>query len=148
MASAQQQILNAMKTLLSSGGTVAGSRVFVDRVDPLQPSELPAITIDEAGPETVETIMMDGTQRRTSIVAVRGVLSSGSASADARAFGLAIEKLIAADAALRALCQFGCRIELSQTIAEGEGDRMLATRQQQWRFAYRVHNLNPDIINP
>jgi hypothetical protein len=149
MASAQQQILDTLQALLAAGGTVAGMRVFVDRVDPLQTSELPAILIEEAGPEGNEFVMLDRTQRRTAPVTVHCVLSSSTtASADARAFGLAVEKLIWTDAALRTLCQFGIELDSSQTIPQGEGDRLLATRQQQWRFAYRVNPLNPDIINP
>ena len=49
MAHAQQQVLDAVRAALVLAATVAGARVFVDRVDPLQASELPAILVDEDG---------------------------------------------------------------------------------------------------
>lgn len=146
---AQQQIFNALQSLLAAGGTVAGVRVFLDRVDPLQADELPAIIIEEANGESAEIKQLDGTQRRESIVNIYCCLVASTAAAtDCRAFGLEVEKLVAASAALRTLCQYGLSITESRTITNGEGDRLLATRLQTWQLAYRVHPTNPDIINP
>ena len=146
---AQQQVLNALQALLAAGGTVAGARVYLDRTAPLQPSELPAILIDEEGVESVETVMLDGSQERQTRAAVNCVLAATTtAPADARAFGLAVEKLIAGSSTLADLCRFGVVIAESRTDIQGEGDRLIATRQQIWRLGYHLNPLNPDVINP
>ncbi|CAH1387021.1 hypothetical protein [Candidatus Nitrotoga sp. M5] len=148
-APAQLQILNALKTLLVAGSTAAGARVFLHRTDPLQADELPALVIEEAGPITMETIMMDGSERRDMDVIVYCALAaSDTAAADSMTFGLATEKLIAADTGLQTLCQFGVNILERSNPMNGEGDRFLAASQQKWRFGYWVHPLNPDVINP
>jgi hypothetical protein len=143
---AQQQILNALQALLAAGGTVAGASVFVDRVDPLQPEELPAILIEEDG-ETVDPYTIHGVEQRELSVTVSPVLAhSTTAAADVRAFGLVVEKLIAPSTALAALAKLGVRITASRPVLNGEGDRMLAARQQSWRLTYLVNASTPDII--
>ncbi len=128
---------------------MAGARVYLDRADPLTPADLPAILIEEDGGERVETAMLNSDQKRESLVAVNCVLAhTTTAPADCRAFGLAVEKLIAGSSSLRSLCRFGVVIEQSRTDIRGEGDRLLATRQQTWRLGYHVNPLNPDTINP
>lgn len=148
MAHAQQQILDALQSLLAGGGTVAGARVFVDRVDPLQPSDLPAILIEESPEgETAEPYTVHGVEQRILEVLVSGVLShSTTAAADARALGLAIEKLVAPSTALAALAKLGVRITNSSMVVQGDLDRLLAARQQTWRFSYMVNAATPDVI--
>jgi len=148
MASAQQQILDALQTLLAAGGTVAGSRVFLDRVDPLQPSELPAILIEEGSSgETAESFTISGIDRRELAVEVHCVIShSTTAAADARAFGVAVEKLIAPSAALSVKASQGIQLQATRPALQGEGDRLLATRSQSWTFAYLVRSEAPDIL--
>ena len=150
MAHAQQQILDALQTLLAAGSTVAGSRVFLDKVDPLQDGELPAILIKEADQgEEAEEIMLVGMQKRTLFVEVMAVLAaSTSAAADSRTFGLAVEKLIMASAVIRGLCVLGVHLTRSKILIDGEGDRLLACRLQHWQFSYYLSPLNPDTINP
>ena len=147
MAHAQQQILDALAALLVAGGTVAGARVFVDRVDPLQPNELPAILIEEGDGETAEPYTIHGVERRELDVSISCVLTHGTtAAADARAFGLAVEKLVAPSTALAALAKLGVQLTSSRMVVSGEGDRLLAARAQSWRFAYMVNPASPDII--
>ena len=148
MAHAQQQVLNALQALLAGGGTVAGSRVFLDRVDPLQPDELPAILIDEDGDgESSEPYTISSLDARELGVQVSCVLAhSTTAAADARAFGLAVEKLAAPSTALAAIAKRGVRITGSRQDNSGEGDRLLAARVQAWRFAYLVDPATPDVI--
>lgn len=148
MAHAQQQILDALKTLLAAGGTVAGTRVFLDRVDPLQPTELPAILIEEEPEgESAEPYTVHGVEQRELAVLVSGVLShSTTAAADARNLGLAIEKLIAPSTALAALAKLGVRITNSRMVVQGDLDRLLAARLQSWRFTYLVNAATPDVI--
>lgn len=148
MASAQQQILNALQALLAAGGTVAGGRVFVDRVDPLQPSELPAIIIQEdpAG-EACEPVIDGQVDRRELAVSVHCVIShSSNAAAQAREFGVVVEKLIAGSAALATLAQGAVQLQSSRPNLEGDSDRLLATRAQSWLFAYFVHPTTPDVL--
>lgn len=148
MASAQQQILNALQSLLVGGGTVAGSNVFVDRVDPLQPSELPAIKVDEgASGESSEPYTIHGVDQRTLSVVVECVTShSTTAAADARAFGVAVEKLIAESLVLATLAKLGVQLQNTRPALEGEGDRLVATRIQTWQFSYLVRPEAPDLI--
>lgn len=148
MAHAQQQILDALQAVLAAGGTVAGARVFLDRVDPLQANELPAILIEEGdGGERAETLCLSGEERRELDVQVSCVLAAATtAPADARAFGLAVEKLIAGSAALGVLARLERRITESRIVINGDGDRLLSSRQQSWRFAYVVSPTAPDVI--
>lgn len=148
MAHAQQQILDAIKTLLAAGSTTAGARVFLDRVDALQASELPAILIEEDGDgESSEPYTVHGIERRTLAVQVSGVIAHATtAAADARALGLAIEKLISPSASIASLCKGGWQITSSRMVTDGDGERLLATRQQSWRFVYLVSRDSPDII--
>ena len=144
---AQQQVLNALQALLAAGGTVAGARVYLDRADPLTASELPAILIEEDGGESAEPSTIHGVEQRELGVQVAAVLShSTTAAADARAFGLAVEKLIATSTSLRALAKLGVRIASSRQINSGEFDRLMAAREQSWRFTYLVDAATPDVI--
>lgn len=148
MASAQQQIMTALQTMLAAAGTVAGARVYLDRVDSLQAADLPAIVIDERG-EASEVIELDDTQQRTSTFGVHCVLAHTTTAAfDARAFGLAVEKAIAGSATVKALAHLGIYITDSKTEINGDGDRLLASRDQVWQASYLVHPTNPEIINP
>lgn len=148
MASAQQQIMNALQTLLAAGATVASTRVFLDKVDNLQAADLPAIVIEEKG-ETAEVVQMDGLQERTSTLAVHCVLThTTTAAADARSFGLAVEKLIANSSAVAALAHLGIFIQQADTAINGDGATLLASRDQIWQASYLVHPTNPEIINP
>lgn len=146
MAHAQQQLLNALQAVLASGGTVAGGRVFVDRIDPLQPEELPALLIEEdADGETSEQFAVSGLERRELSVLVHCVLAhSTDAPAQARSLGLAVEKLMAPSVALSSLASQGLRLTSSRPLVSGDGDRLLASRQQAWVFAYLVRPESPD----
>jgi hypothetical protein len=148
MASATDQIMTALQTALIAASTAAGARVYIDRVDSLQPNEVPAILIEDRG-EASEVIELDDTQQRTSTIAIHCATShSTSAASDARAFGVAVEKAIANSAAVKALAHLGMYIQSSQTEVNGDGDRLLASRDQVWQATYLVHPTAPDLINP
>lgn len=148
MAHAQQQVLDALQAVLIAGGTLAGTRVFVDRVDPLQREELPAILIEEDGDgESAETDDLEGIERRVLRVVIGCVLAdSDSAAADGRAFGLVVEKLVSPSAAIRAFSATGPRLTSSRLLQNGEGDRLLGGRQQAWLIDYCVDPSAPDVI--
>lgn len=148
MAHAQQQILDALQIILAAGSTVASTRVFVDRVDPLQADELPAILIDEdADGEASEISTVADWEQRTLAVQVTCVLAdSTTAAAEARDFGLAVEKLIATSATMTTLAKMGYRITASRQANVGSGDRLFGARQQSWQFSYLVAADEPDVI--
>lgn len=143
----QQQILDAVKTLLAAAGTAATSNVFLDRVDPLQKDELPAIVIEESPDgEAAEPYLIHGVEQRTFQVDIAGAVKGGAeAPAAARALGLEIEKAIAASAPLAVLCKGGVRIRASRQINTGEGDEVIPARQQRWEFIYYVRPEAPDV---
>lgn len=146
MPHAQQIVINAVQAALVAANTVAGARVFADRTDPLQPTELPAILIDEAQGETAEAFDLQGRQKRTLSLQVQCILAQSQAAAQAREFGLAAEKAIESNATLQTLCSLGVAIQSSAPITNGDGDRLTGTRLQQWQFAYVVDPLNPENI--
>lgn len=147
MAHLQQQVLDLIQTTLAAGATVAGSRVFVDRVDPLQPQDLPAILVDEAGDgERIEPLTIGGGQQRSLSVQIVCVVAHGSAAAaQARSLGLAVEKLIQASLPLAALCRLGIELTGTRLQIAGDGDRLMSTREQAWVFSYAVRGETPDL---
>ena len=148
MAHAQQQVLDAVVAAITAAATVAGPRVYLDLVDPLDAAQLPAVLVEEGdGGEQSEFLTLNGDQRRTLSVSVGCVLTNSStAPADARQFGLAVEKALASSAALQALCRLGLEITDSRLVVNGDLDQLHAARQQSWRFSYRVNPEAPDLI--
>lgn len=148
MAHAQQQVLDLIKSILVAGGTAAGARVFVDRVDALQPHELPAIQVDEAPDgEQIQPYTIHGVDQRELTVTVNCVVAHGSAAAEqARDLGLAVEKLLSGSQPLAAMCQLGVQIGSSRLVISGEQDRLMAEREQAWRFSYLARSADPSLI--
>lgn len=147
MAHLQQQILDLIKTTLVAGATAAGARVFVDRVNPLQASELPAILVDEAPDgEQVQPYTVHGAYQRQLAVQINCVVANGtSAALQARSLGLDVEKLIQTSAPLAALCQLGIELNASRLVASGDGDRLMASREQAWTFSTLSRRETPDV---
>jgi len=148
MAHVQQQILDAVKTLLAAAATAATSKVFLDRVDALERGDLPAIVIEESPDgETAEPYLISGVEQRVLLVDVAGAVKGGaSAPAAARALGLEIEKAMATSAALAALAKGGVRIIASRQINTGDGEEVITARQQRWAFTYFVRPEAPDVV--
>lgn len=147
MAHVQQQILDAIQAALT-GVTVASTRVFVDRLDPLEAIDLPAILIEEAPQgERAQLATIGGLEQRDLQVRVAGVVAHATNYAkDARALGLEIEKVLGGlSPTLDALAKGGRRITLSQLVASGETDQARAARQQYWQFTYFVFPGSPDV---
>lgn len=142
MAHLQQQILDRIKTTLEA----AGLRVFVDREDPLQPHELPAVLVDESPDgEQIEPLTISGADRRALGVDIRYIVAGGpSVTALAREGGLQIEKLIHTSAPLAALCPLGIQLNASRLLVGGDADRAMRTREQAWTFAYAARSETPD----
>lgn len=145
MAHLQQQVLDLIKTTLVAGATVAGPRVFVDRVDPLQTHELPAILVDEAPDgEQIQPLTISSAYQRQLAVEIRCITNGSDALLQARELGLAVEKLLQTSAPLAALCRMGIDITSSRPQIAGDGDRLMATREQLWQFAYAARSETPD----
>lgn len=145
MAHAQQQVIDALQTLLAAGATVAATRVYADRFDPLQASELPAIVLQEGG-ETIEPYTIASVEKRELTVQLHCVLAHNTtAISSARTFGLAVEKLIAASTTLAALC-LEVRLTASRPDVDTGTDSVLASRVQSWTFSYLVQSTAPDTI--
>ena len=147
MAHLQQQILDLIQSAIVAGATVAGARVFVDRVDPLQPHELPAVLVDEGGDgERVERYTVHGADQRDLSVVINCIVAHGSgAAAQARSLGLAVEKLLQASVPLAALCKLGIQLNASRQQISGDGDRLMAAREQSWTFSAIAASATPDV---
>ena len=149
MAHAQQQVLDAVRAALVLAATVAGARVFVDRVDPLQASELPAILVDEDGEgESREVSTIHSTLHQAELaVAVRCVVRGGAgAAAAARALGLQAELALVGSLPLNALVTQGPVMTGSRQNNTGDADALMAAREQSWRFGYYLNPSDPETL--
>ena len=148
MAHVQQQILEGVQAALAAAGTDAGARVFLDRLDPLQPNELPALLVEEApAGETVVPNTVNGLEQRAYTVLVTAVVSHRTEyGAQARELGLQVEKVLGIPAF--AVPKAGrARIVASRMTLAGEGDRAMAAREQAWQFTYFTRRGAPDIAS-
>lgn len=150
MAHAQQQVLDALRTTLVAAATLAGARVFVDRADPLQAQDLPAILVDEApeGETTQSGESLGPLYQRFLSVRVTCVVANGStAKAQARELGLQAEKaLAAAGTAIHTLAKGGVALQSSRPLDDPTADRLLAAREQDWLVTYFTHATAPDVL--
>ena len=150
MAAAQQALLEAIRDVLAGGGTDAGARVFLDRLDALAEADLPALLVEESPEgETVADAGIDGLEERTLVVLVTSVVAhSTEYASNARALALQAEKLIAADdmpAQLLALRLTRVRLAASRIVLDGEGKKAQAARVQTWQLTYFVRPHAPDV---
>jgi hypothetical protein len=149
MAHVQQQILDVLESRLKAGDTVAGQDVFVDRPDPLPKGKAAAILIREGdGGDEVNAGTIKDVQERTLNVDIACVLrATDTAASAARELGLAVEKLLSpksANADLLALCK-DWTITNSRPVISGEGEDVVVSRVQSWRFSYLVRKAAPDV---
>lgn len=139
----QDQILDAIKTVLIAANTAAGARVRVEGVDPVAADDCPAIDIEAAG-ETVESVGLSRrTQRRDFDVEIRLSVTQKS---DYRS--KAGELLAQIESALRpasgaptfvdVLVPDGIRMSASQPDRDGGGARPVYAIRTMWRCRYFV----------
>jgi hypothetical protein len=141
----QQQTLDAIRTALVAGATAAGARVFVDRVDPLQANELPAILVDESDGESVEVDGVMQTYRRSLAVRVICATGGSGAMAAARELGLQVERLLAPQLLLGGLASGGLVLTASRPTLQGEGDRLMALRELDYTATNYSQADTPDV---
>lgn len=145
MAHVQQQILDGVKAALIAAATGAGANVFLDRLDPLEASELPALLIEEAPEgETVDPQTLDGLEQRAYAVLVTCVVAHAREyGSRARELGAEVEKVLGVSSF--AVPKPGrARITSARMTFSGEGDRAMAAREQTWRFSYFTRRGAPD----
>lgn len=145
MEHAQQQILDSIKEMLIAANTAAVSRVFLDRLDQLEPGELPTLLVEEAPEgESIEPQTMSGIEQRVFSVLVTCVVAhSTEYGRKARQLGLEVEKTLGIPAL--SLPRAGrARIASARMTFSGEGDRALAAREQTWRITYSTRRGAPD----
>lgn len=145
MPHAQQTILEGVRTALIAATTSAGSRVYLDRVDPLHRADLPAILVEESPEgESVDPMTVNGLEQRAYAVAVTAVVAHGTDYAkNARALGLQVEQVLGVSAF--AVPKPGrARIAASRMVLSGEGEEAMAAREQTWRFSYFTRRGAPD----
>lgn len=149
MAHVQQQILDAIQERLKAGETVANQDVFVDRLDTVRKGQPAAILIREGeGGDEIQVGTIKDIQERVLNVDISCALrATEGAAAEAREFGLAVEKLLSPKAAnpdILALCK-DWTITNSRLANSGEGEDEVASRVQSWRFTYFVRKAAPDV---
>lgn len=149
----QQQILEAVQTVLVAAATAASSRVYLDRVDEIPQANLPAIDIlgpDDTGEESIEYLTMHfpPVQQRSYSFTISSVtaLATGSAKA-ARNLAKQVEAALLAGTGT--ITVSGKTIEL--LLAEGTERKdgagalpMFAVRQT-WQAQYITTGGTPDV---
>ncbi len=148
MAHVQQQILDGVQAALIAASTAAGARVYLDRVDALEESDLPALLVQEAPEgESVEPATVSGLEQRSYAVLVAAVVAHGADYAkQARALGLQVEQTLGVPAF--AVPKPGrARIASSRITLSGDGNKAMAAREQTWRFTYFTRRGAPDIAS-
>ena len=147
MAHAQQQVLDRLQALLIAAVAAVDSRVYVHQVDPVPRERLPALLVDEdeAG-ESGEPYDVEGHEYRTLIVVIECLAAGGSSPAAVIDLGMQVEQAIFADVPLAGMASLEIRRLSSKPLISGEGDALISTRRQTWRFGYAIDPLHPDVF--
>ena len=148
MAHVQQQILEGVKAALIAAGTAAGPRVYLDRVDPLEELDLPALLVQEAPEgETIEPQTVSGLEQRSYAVLVVGVVEHATEyGSQARALGLQVEQVLGVPGFAVPLAG-RARIAAARMSLSGEGKKAMAAREQTWRFTYFTRRGAPETAS-
>jgi hypothetical protein len=147
-AHAQQQILHALATTLVAAGTQAAARVFVDRADPLQATDLPAILVDESSEgETLQPTLGSIYERALAVRITCVVAATSAALAQAREMGKEVEQALAVPGTpVDLLARGGLVLQTSRPSQSPDADRLLALREQEWQLTYFTHAATPDVL--
>jgi hypothetical protein len=147
-AHAQQQILQALAATLVAAGTQAAARVFVDRADPLQATDLPAILVDESSEgETLQPTLGSIYERALAVRITCVVAATSAALAQARELGKEVEQALAVPGTpVALLARGGLVLQTSRPSQSPESDRLLALREQEWQVSYFTTPQAPDVF--
>lgn len=146
MTPVQQQILDGIRSALVLADTMAQHRVFLDRLDPLEAGDLPALLV-EASPdgEVIEPASTKGLQQRVFPVTVTAVVAHATGyGVLSRELGGEVEACMGASSF--AIPKPGrAQIAASRPIRSGEGDQARAALMQTWQITYFTRRGAPDI---
>lgn len=149
----QQQILEAVQTVLVAAATAAGSRVYLDRVDEIPQANLPAIDIlgpEDAAEEAIEYLSMHfpPVQRRSYTFAISSItaLATGSAKA-ARNLAKQVEAALLAGVATITVSGKAIDLVLAEGIErkDGAGALPMFAVRQTWQAQYQTTAGTPDV---
>jgi hypothetical protein len=149
----QQQILEAVQTVLVAAATAASSRVYLDRVDEIPQANLPAIDIlgpEDTGEESIEYLTMHfpPVQQRSYSFTISSItaLATGSAKA-ARNLAKQVEAALLAGTGT--ITVSGKTIELllaeGAERKDGAGALPLFAVRQTWQAQYITTGGTPDV---
>ena len=144
----QQQLLDAYKATLIAASTVAGSNVFLDRVDEVPQALLPALHI-EGQAESIESTSIDWAQlqERTYTFTVSCItgLTTGAAAA-ARNLAKQVEQALFASQATRTASgkAKALRLEGSNEGKDGSAATSFYLVRQTWAVMYVTQSGIPD----
>jgi hypothetical protein len=146
MAHVQQQILEGVRDALIVAETIASTRVFLDRMDRLSRSDLPAILITEASDgETIEPATVSSQGQRVYSVQISCVVThSRTHAADARELGAEVERIVGA-AGFAVPKPGRSRLAATRITADSESEVPYASLEQLWRFTYLTRRGAPDV---
>lgn len=146
MTPVQQQILAGVRDALVLADTAAQHRVFLDRLDPLEANDLPALLI-EASPEgeVIEAATTNGLQQRVFPITVTAVVAHATGyGVLSRELGGEVEACMGAPSF--AVPKPGrAQITSARPARSGEGDQARAALMQTWQITYFTRRGAPDI---
>lgn len=149
---AHQRILEAVQTVLAGAGTAAGAHVFLDRVDELPATSLPAIDIlgaDDTGEDAIEVLTMHfpATLQHAYSFPIACVCAQKTGAAKA-ARNLAKQVEVALLAASNTIAIGGVAIDMVMTgsdeVKDGAGAVPMFSVRQSWQAQYRTQGGAPD----
>ena len=150
---AHQRILEAVQSVLVAASTAAGANVFLDRVDELPATSLPAIDIlgaDDTGEDAIEyqTVHFPGVQRHAFSFAIRSVaaMATGSAKAARNLAGQVESALLAARNTV-SIDGVSIHLLISDTseIKDGSGALAMFAVRQNWQAQYQTTGGTPTV---
>lgn len=136
MAHVRKQIRDRVETILSTGATLVGGRVYPSRVYALSEAKLPAITIyansEASGLQTMgdKTLMRDLSLSVDAYVRVTDTFDD-----DVDAIAVQIEEVIAADYTLNGLAK-NTVLSSSEIEFDGEGERPVGVARLTYTIRY------------
>lgn len=136
MAHVRKQIRDRVESILSTGATLVGGRVYPSRVYALSEAKLPAITIytnsEASGLQTMgsKTLMRDLSLSVDAYVRVTDTFDD-----DVDAIAVQIEEVIAADYTLNGLAK-NTVLSSSEIEFDGEGERPVGVARLTYTIRY------------
>lgn len=150
---AHQRILEAVQTVLAGAGTAAGANVFLDRIDELPATSMPAIDIlgaDDTGEDAIEEMTVAFPPKLQHVysfpIACVCAQKTGAAKA-ARNLAKQVEATLLA--ATNTIAIGGVAIDMvitgSAEVKDGAGATPMFAVRQSWQAQYRTIGGAPDV---